>query len=304
MRIISVANAVAIIAVGSACQGTPKPIQTKSQAVDDSVDPRTRSPFKLDSGHTIARGESRYAVIRNNACPGVRVANTRFQAAQDLVVRMTEDNTTLECTEGTVTRPLVIVYHADNPAAKPDTIPSYGIALSIVGGNTGPDAERSVPLLDDFEQGDGQSPGAHVYRSLLTGKQLFVSESPILTFVANGTRRYVAVQGGNKDTVATVAYGSGVGPPQVIHITPSAGDTIYVDALFAIDTDSLSLDGPRKNGAINFGNAIGKDTVPVSGVTLRFRIEDVSMSVSADNKPRSYVLKIENDRLLLVSPRQ
>src|SRR5262249_14434504 len=152
---------------------------------------------------------------------------------------------------------------------------------------------------DAFEYSEGGiGPSFHVYYSLLAGKELFLSEPAILTFIANGTRRYLAVRGGDKDTIATVAYGTGGGEPQLIHLRPAPGQEVPPDPLFAVDT--VSLEGPKSNGGVVLGSPIAKDTVPVTGITLRFRVGDVSSG--ADDSQITYVLQIVNDRLVLVPP--
>src|ERR1041385_2109132 len=237
--------------VGVACRGSSK----RSEAYD----PRTRSPFRLDSGQTIATGESRYAVIKNDSCPGVRIANTRFEATRGLIVRITEDNSQLECTEGIVDRPLVLVWREDRLSAPPDTIHAWGASLTIVAAGTN---RNTVPLLDGVQEVGGIGPTLHAYFSLLTGKELFVSEPPIATFVANGTRRYLAVRGGDKDTAAVVTYGSGAGEPQRLVILADSISPWGKDPVLSVD--SASLTGPPKsNGEIVIGPADGEDSVAV-----------------------------------------
>jgi hypothetical protein len=70
------------------------------------------------------------------------------------------------------------------------------------------------------------------------------------------------------------------------------------NALFAVDT--AALDGPRTNGDVILGRAIAKDTVAVSGITLRFRVGD--MSAGADDPQFSYVVRIIDDRMVPDKP--
>jgi hypothetical protein len=279
-----------VLAIAAACGRSDKP------KANEGYDPRTRSPFRLDTGQTIATGESRYAVIKNDSCPGIRIANTRFTATRGLIVRITEDNSQLQCTEGIVSRGLVLVWHEDRPSAPPDTIHAYGASLSLVGGGTN---SNTVPLLDAVEEVGGIGPTLHGYYSLLSGKQLFISEPPILTFVANGTRRYLAVRGGEKDTAVVVEYGSGAAAPEALHILSSPNAPWGKDPLISVD--SVSLEGPRTNGEIVIGPDDGKDSVAVSGITLRLRAGDVSSGFAPDDAKVTYVVQIVNDRLVLAS---
>ena len=157
---------------------------------------------------------------------------------------------------------------------------------------------NTVPLLDGVEDEGGIGPRWHVYYSLLTGKQLFISEPPIQMFVVNGTRRYISVRGGDKDTAAVVAYGSGATAPQVLNILAGPKAPWGRDPILSVDT--VSFEGPPKtNGEIVIGPDDGKDSVAVSGLTLRFRVGDVSTGFAPDDAKLSYVVKIVNDRLVV-----
>jgi hypothetical protein len=293
MRIFLVATVLALTA-SLACRDGSKnrqPAEKKNAAFD----PRTRSPFQLDTGHTIARGESRYAVIQNDSCPGIRIANTRFEATRGLIVRITEDNSQLECTEGIVDRPLVLVWKADQPNLPPDTIRAAGARISLLSGGTN---SHTIPLLDGVQEVGGIGPTLHAYYSLLNGRLLFVSEPPIFAFVANGTRRYVSVRGGDGDTAAVIAYGSGAATPEVLRILSDSTTPWGHDPILSVDT--ASMDGPMRNGEIVIGPDDGKDSLAVSGITLRFRVGDVSTGFTPDDAKVDYVVRIENDRLTLV----
>jgi hypothetical protein len=284
MRAILISSAIAL----AACGRSDKP------KANEAYDPRTRSPFRLDTGQTIATGESRYAIIKNDSCPGIRIANTRFAATRGLIIRITEDNSQLECTEGIISRGLVLVWHEDRPSAPPDTIHAFGASLSLVSAGTN---ANTVPLLDAVEEVGGIGPELHGYYSLLSGKQLFISEPPILMFVANGTRRYLSVRGGDKDTAVFVEYGSGASAPEVLRILSGRNSPWGKDPV--ISADSVSLDGPRRNDEIVIGPDDGKDSVVVSGITLRLRAGDVSSGFTPEDAKVTYVVRIVNDRLVL-----
>jgi hypothetical protein len=246
-------------------------------------------------GHTIARGESRYALIENDSCGGVRQVETHFETTAHYLVQMTDDNTQLNCTEGVITRPIVVVWllhHGtsdpfDYAHGKPDTIRPRGMSFRVIGADEG-----AIPLLEsESEDQGGMGPPQNAYYSLSTRKLLFLSNSPPRSFLANGVRRYIGISGvGDKDTLATIAYGTGAGPMQIVGIPAPRG----IEAEGEVEIDSVLVDGPMTDGRVVIrGN--GKDTVAVSGVRLRIH---VSITGTIDYAG-DFTARIANDRLVL-----
>ncbi|HEY4129663.1 MAG TPA: hypothetical protein VGM50_03555 [Gemmatimonadaceae bacterium] len=246
-------------------------------------------------GHTIARGESHYALIENDSCGGVRQVETHFETTANYLVQMTEDNTQLNCTEGVITRPIVVVWllhHGtsdpyDYAHGEPDTIRPRGMRFRVIGGDEG-----AAPLLEsESEEQSGMGPSQNAYYSLSTRTLLFLSNSPPQSFLANGVRRYIGISGvGDKETLATIAYGSGAGPMQIVRIPAPSG----VEAESEVEIDSVLVDGPMVDGGVVLRKS-GKDTVAVSGVGLRIH---VSITGTIDYAG-DFSARITNDRFVL-----
>jgi hypothetical protein len=201
---------------------------------------------------------------------------------------MTEDNTQLNYAEGIMTRPVIVVRSLRDRATKPDTIPAFGLSFRVIDAGI----DHATPILEsESEEQSGMGPSENAYYSISSGKLLFSSNSPPKAFVANGVRRYLGVAGvGSKDTLATITYGTGATPMQVVRIPAPKG----VEAEREVSIDSVGLEGPGPNGKVVVG-AAGKDTVAVSSVTVRIHVS-ISGTMSYDG---DFVAHIVNDRIVL-----
>src|SRR4051794_3085897 len=177
-----------------------------------------------DTGRVLQQGRSLYAVIANDSCPGRRIVNERFELVGELVVRITEDNTSRDCSEGIISRMTATVWRGGPGGQVVDSIHTDADrgAIADVRGS----ASRWMPLLEGVTSGCCGSPDTYEYWNLGTGKRVFSGETPILHFIANGAVRLLSVTGGSGDKLAVVQYGTGSGESQRVVFTHSASSKV------------------------------------------------------------------------------
>lgn len=279
--LIGVVVASAMIA---ACGRTPK-----VSAARDTNRSKDANPIaawdRLTQGRTVEHAESRFMLIENDTCPGTRTVTSRFAKTNDALLQLTEDNSQVECSEGTRARPTVLVWRGGRYTAPPDTIHATEPWLGITDG----------ALLVGTDDG-GMLPSEHYYYSIDNGRRLFSSQFPAVSFGANGTRRYLGVTGGWGDTASTVYYSTATAVIQTLHILRDS--TMRTDDYIVVDT--MALDGPGRQCCNNILIASGaKDTLPVKGITLTFRLVNLGMDGLSGDIRRSYVARIVDDRLAI-----
>ncbi|HEY4306983.1 MAG TPA: hypothetical protein VGM82_21105 [Gemmatimonadaceae bacterium] len=219
-----------------------------------------------DTGRMIDHGVSSYSIISDTTCPGARVVNTRFEAPQDIIVRITESNTSRDCVEGLRSEFTAMVH--TRGGAFIDSIHGYANGIGVVNLR---DADGD-PLLVGSEYGGGSGPmDESRYWNLRTGKPVFHGEGSIQSFVANGKVRYLTAAGGNGDTLGVIEYGDGRNATQRVVFTRGLSAGTKSGSNFQVNGDTL--EGPRSDGHVVVG--AGSDTVPIRGVTLRVRVSDV-----------------------------
>jgi hypothetical protein len=231
-------------------------------------------------------------VITAGECPGRRIVNERLHEARDLVVRISEDNTTFNCHEGSRSVLTATVWRNG------DTIPTTTIRTVAASGeivSTLSNADSEPMLLQAHDYGCCGAPDAYSYWDLRTGRLRFTSQTPILRFIASGFSRHLAVGGGGSDTIAIVQYGDGRREPERVAVVVQGykGQT---------QLDSVTLSGPRRWGD---HTVVGKeccangDTVSVTGVTMRLYPYATDGSASFE-----VLIHIVNDRVQLGTVRR
>jgi len=244
---------------------------------------------KLTQGRIVERAESRYIAIENDTCPGERVVTSRFEQTDAGLVQLTEDNSQLQCTEGVRSRPLALVWRDGKYTAPPDTIHVIGESLHTVGGELVVGGES---MADESE---------YYYYSIENSRALFSSQLPAVTFQANGVRRYLGVAGTSQgDTAAVVAYATG---RTVLQRLAIPRDSTMRGAIVLVD--SMRIDGPGRSCCNNV--AVGgakKDTLPVDGVALHFRLALSRLDGDDQEVPGGYVVRIVGDRMVLLPGRE
>jgi hypothetical protein len=260
-----------------------------------------------DSAFLLRRASSSVYVI-SSPCPGRRTVNTRFRAVtlaagEAVVLEEEEDVTVLNCNEGSDGRVTVTVWSPSRPARRLATFTAFGDQGEPLLPDELYRAGRFAPLYRVRNSGCCGALDRYTYYNLRTGRAVFVSTAPIRWLFANGTIRYLAVLTDGASgpvpssrwtprTAAIVQYGTGSGPPQLMPVWGDSG-AWYAVAGVAVRRDlppdsggSVVLAGPCCNP---------RDTVPVSGVTARMRLDDLGYG---DNHPNLLVsVPIVGDRL-------
>lgn len=228
--------------------------------------PRPGGPHPFaDTGRVIDQGLSVYAVIADTACPGRRTVTTRFETSQDLIIRLTERTTTRDCQEGSLDDFTAMVHTRDG--ALVDSIHGYASSLGVI------DIRDAIgdPLLTGNEYPGGSGRNDSEYWNLRTGKPVFRGDGRLKWFAANGKVRYLIAAGGDGDTLGIVEYGDARGKPQRVVFMRDSLPGVRSQSQFEVDRDTL--EGPISDRHVAIGSK--DDTIPVSGVTLRFRVSDV-----------------------------
>jgi hypothetical protein len=241
----------------------------------------------------VQESDSEYSVTGRGSCPGHRIVNTRYEAASDLVVRITENNLDIECVEGAIGIVTAAVWRGDTAGRMLTSIHSRANNTAVFSFGDNPD--RDVPLLETEFNGCCGSPATYEFWNLRTGQRVFTTETEIARFIANGAARYIAAQVGEADTVAWLEYGSGSGAPQRLAFThtPNAeGDPIVVQ--------SVTIDGPHRGpyGIVIGGDFTpGKDTLPITGAVVHVFVGDLS---GTGGTSLNFAARVVNDRLVKV----
>lgn len=242
-----------------------------------------------DTGRTLYTGVSAFSVITGRECPGRHIVNARLQEVRDLIVRITEDNTSYDCHEGTRSLLTATVWRGEDTASM-TTIRAVAAAGAIILPLSNEDSEPL--LLQAWDEGCCGSADDYTYWDLRTGRLSFTAEKPIVRFIASGRARYLAVGGGRHDTIAFVQYGDGRREPQRIAVMVP-GYKGYTQV------DSTTIAGPRSWGGyavVGQECCVRGDTVAVSGVAMRL------YPVADDGSAGFEVLiNIVNDRIQLGS---
>jgi hypothetical protein len=286
-RLIVLLSAFALLGAASACERASKTPATKRTATQPSNADLVAAWDRATQGRVIARAESRFMVIENDSCPGTRTVTSRFEQAGEALLQLTEDNAVVQCSEGTRSRPTVLIWRKPPYRGQADTIHVYE-----------PWIRSFAEVLIEGTSEGGMLPSENAYYSIETGKLLFRSQFRAAVFDANARRRFLGVVGG-RDTMATVAYSTHNAVKQVLHIANPHDASTREVAEFIVD--SMSLDGPGRQCCNNITLGLGsKDTVPVSGITLTFWLGSDGEGV-VDFPSRRFVVRIVNDRLVLDS---
>lgn len=274
----------AALLTADACNRSSKPPAVSQRPGTQATDAeRAASWERAIQGRTIARAESKFILIQNDSCPGTRTITSHFEQAGGALLQITEDNSELQCTEGIVSRPLVLVWRKNRYDTPPDTIHIHTPWIRAVN-----------ELLEGADQG-GMLPSENSYYSIETGKYLFRSQFRAVSFLANTRTRYLGVAAGS-DTMATVTYSTGSAIKETLKI-PNPHDSSTRDVVRFI-VDSMSLDGPGRQCCNNIAIASGgKDTLAVTGVTLTFWLGSDGEGV-VDFPSRRFVVRVVNDRLV------
>ncbi len=214
------------------------------------------------------------------------LVTSRFERTNSGLVQLTENNSQVGCAEGTRSVPIALVWHDSNYTARPDTIHLSGEHLGTTGGE----------LIFGAES-DPNAGSSYSYYSIITGRELFASQLPAMTFVANDTRRFLGVAGSwSKDTAASVFYSTG---KSLIERLTIRRDSAMKSADFiAVDSMTLERPGPQCCNN-NSSTRTGKDTMPVNGIALTFSLTNSDMDGSSGDVRRKYIVRVVNDRLVL-----
>lgn len=224
------------------------------------------------------------------SCPHFHRVRERFERAADLVVKITQVSGFSSCEEGGSSRFLVTILRGSPHGEVIDSIKTSGDFASILDFSS--EVARSAPLLEVTESSCCET--SHGYWNLRTAKQIY-GGSKIAHFIANGALRLITVTGGHGDTAGVVEYGTEAGATQRLGLphTPKPGED-------PLELDSIGIDGPRgASSTVVVGKACcpGRDTVPISGVTLRLKLSSI-FGVPTD-ATFDYVVRVTNDRLVL-----
>jgi hypothetical protein len=193
-------------------------------------------------------------------------------------VAITEHHESRSCHEGMNSNFIAVVRTTAGEFV--DSIVGFGNGVGVFENR---EALKGDPLLSADEYPGGSAAGDWKYWNLRTGKPVFDAEN-LVSFVANGGPRYLSLSGGYLgDTVGILEDGDARSPTQRVIFR---GDSLSGGSNFQVDKDSLV--GPRgPNGSVVLRNCCSgpaTDTVPVRGVTIRFRVgsREGAMSVSHD----------------------
>lgn len=238
------------------------------------------------------------AAADSGACTVRRSNRDTVVTTRDYTVTISEHSESTSCSEGTRSEFVAVV--RTNAGDFVDSIAGGGMGLDVFENR---DALKGDPLLSADEYPGGSGATDFQYWNLRTGKPVFDAER-LVSFVANGAPRYVSLSGAySADTIGVVEYGDGRVETQRVIFRADSLSRGRGGENFQLDT--ASVNGPRgPNGAVVIGNCCSgasTDTVPVRGVTIRFRVSAVEGAIGD-----AYDLAVEivDDRLIALPPKR
>jgi hypothetical protein len=260
-----------------------------------------RDDHRLASGQPEGRAApapSTSAALASDSCTTKRSQRDTVTTSRDYTVTILERSESTSCSEGSRSEFVAVVRTRAGEFV--DSIAAYGSAVGVFENN---DALKGDPLLSADQYGGGSGADDIRYWNLRTGQPAFDGES-LVSFVANGAPRYVSLSGAyTADTIGVVEYGDGRAPTQRVVFRADSLSRGHGGVNFWVGNDSL--DGPRgPNGTVIVGNCCSgasTDTVPVRGVTIRFR---VSAMEGAIGDAYDLTAEIVDDRLIALPPKR
>lgn len=268
--------------------------------------------------HAVHReATSSISLVRDSACAGRRIVNTRFERAAaggspNVIVQSTSDVMTRDCAEGESGSVTVLVWPEDSSTAPLVHFTYAGTRGTLAIPDALWSADTFARLYRITQVGCCGSLDTDTYVNLATGKPVLAATSPLLFFDANGTIRYVAIltQGPalpidsarwTATTIAIVQYGPGNDSAQWVRVEGDSA-TGFAVASARLSAPTADASGPLLTlgqRRLESGPAASAADTAVSGVRLL-----ATLVPMGDGDPIDVIARIDADRLQLESVRR